>query len=72
MANIDENNSPENAMDYPEHDRTYDLFIKLCLWTVAACVALLVAMAFGFYGGGGLIGGTLLFIVLMIVCLFVL
>ena len=54
-----------NAMDYPEHERTYEAFVKLFVWGTAGCVALLVAMAFGFFGGGGLIGGTLLFIVLM-------
>ena len=60
-----------NAMDYAEHDKTYDLFLKMSIWTTAVCVALLVAMAFGFFGGGGLIGGTLLFIVLCIACKFV-
>jgi len=63
---------PENAMDYPEHERTYSTFIKLALWTTAICVALLVAMAFGFFGGGGLIGGTLVFIILMIAGFFAL
>ena len=60
-----------NAMDYAEHDKTYDLFLKMSIWTTAFCIALLVAMAFGFFGGGGLIGGTLLLIVLCIACYFV-
>ena len=64
--------APKNAMDYPEHERTYDIFIKFALWTTAACLALLIAMAFGFFGGAGLIGGTLIFIVLMIACFFAL
>lgn len=59
-----------NAMDYPEHERTYESFLWLSKWTVAFCVALLIAMAFGFFGGGGAIGGTVLFIVLMIVSFF--
>ncbi len=54
-----------NAMDYSEHEKTYDAFLKLFVWGTAGCVALLVAMAFGFFGGGGLIGGGLLFIVLL-------
>jgi len=45
---------------------------KKALWTTAACVAILVAMAFGFFAGGGLIGGTLLFVVLMVACWFAL
>jgi hypothetical protein len=54
------------AMDYAEHDRTYAGFLWLTKWTVAANVALLVAMAFGFFGGFGLIGGTLVFALLLV------
>ncbi len=61
-----------NAMDYPEHEKTYNIFLSLSVWTVAICVALLVAMAFGFFGGGGLIGGTLLFVVILAACYFAL
>jgi len=61
-----------NAMDYPEHEKTYELFLKLSVWTAVFCVALLVAMAFGFFGGGGAIGGTLLFVVLMVASYFAL
>ena len=63
---------PANAMDYSEHEKTYDIFLKLAIWTTALCIVLLIAMAFGFYGGGGLIGGSLLFIVLTIACYFAL
>lgn len=63
---------PANAMDYPEHEKTYDIFIKFSVWTTVGCVALLIAMAFGFFGGGGLIGGTLAFIILMIASYFAL
>ena len=70
MEKKTQNTTPENAMDYPEHERTYDIFIKLSIWTTAACVALLIAMAFGFFGGGGLIGGTLAFFILLIVSYF--
>ena len=65
MAKKTKSKVPENAMDYAEHDRTYEVFIKFSIWTTAACVALLIAMAFGFYGGFGLIGGTLLFLILI-------
>ena len=62
---------PVSAMDYSEHEKTYDLFLWLSRWTVVGCMGLLVAMMFGFYGGGGLIGGTLAFIILMIAAFFV-
>ena len=67
-----EDKVPANAMDYPEHEKTYEMFIKLSIWTTALCVILLIAMAFGFYAGGGLIGGTLLFVILTIATYFAL
>lgn len=60
----------DNAMDYSEHDKTYDLFLWLSKWTVVGCVALLIAMMIGFYAGGGLFGGSLVFVVLMVVAFF--
>ncbi len=72
MAKKAEKKAPANAMDYPEHERTYDQFIKFSIWSTAACVALLIAMAAGFFLGFGLIGGTLLFFVLMVACYFAL
>lgn len=72
MAKKSESKTPANAMDYPEHENTYDAFIKLSIWTTVFCVALLVAMAFGFFGGGGLIGGTILLVILMIAAYFAL
>ena len=70
MAKNTEANAPENAMDYPEHERTYENFLWLTKWTVAGCVGLLIAMAFGFFAGGGLFGGTLLFFILMLISYF--
>lgn len=64
MAKKTQSKAPANAMDYQEHERTYDIFIKFSIWTTALCVVLLIAMAFGFFGGGGLIGGTLAFLVM--------
>jgi hypothetical protein len=60
-------NPHENAMDYSEHDKTYGWFLLMVKWGVISNVILLVAMAVGFFGGWGLIGGALLFIVLHIV-----
>lgn len=62
----------KSAMDYPEHEKTYKAFLSLSVWTIVVCVALLVAMAFGFFGGGGLIGGTLLFLVMVAAAYFAL
>lgn len=70
MAKKSEDKAPANAMDYPEHERTYEHFLKFALWTTAGCVALLIAMAFGFFGGGGLIGGTVLFFILLAISYF--
>ena len=72
MAKSSKSKTPENAMDYAEHERTYELFIKASIWTTVFCVVLLIAMAFGFFGGGGLIGGTLLFVILMAAAYFAL
>lgn len=64
--------APKNAMDYAEHDNTYEIFIKFSIWTTALCVALLIAMAAGFFAGFGLFGGTLVFAILTAICYFVL
>lgn len=53
------------AMDYAEHDKTYAGFLNLAKYGTLACVALMAAMAFGFFVGG-LFSGTLFFVGLMI------
>ena len=63
---------PANAMDYSEHEKTYDLFLRMSIWTTVGCVALLLAMMVGFFLGGGLIGGSLVFAILMAVAFFLL
>ncbi|MBL4598579.1 MAG: aa3-type cytochrome c oxidase subunit IV [Rhizobiaceae bacterium] len=70
MAKNAKSSTPENAMDYSEHEKTYDAFISLTKWGVVFCVALMVAMSFGFFAGGGLFGGTLLLIILMVIAYF--
>lgn len=59
-------------MDYPEHEKTFNLFLALTKWGMVATAALLIAMAFGFFAGGGLFGGLIVFVLLMIVSRFVL
>lgn len=37
--------NPESAMDYPEHTKTFDLFIGLLKWGTIACIVVLILMA---------------------------
>jgi Bacterial aa3 type cytochrome c oxidase subunit IV len=67
----DHGNAHANAMDYSEHERTYAGFLWLTKWSVIFLLALLIAMAVGFFAGGGLVGGTLLLIVLCAIAFFV-
>jgi len=57
-------------MDYAEHERTFAMFLTMSKWLVALCVALLVAMAFGFFAGGGLFGGIIVFVILTVLAFF--
>jgi len=54
-------------MDYAEHEKTYSLFLTVVKWGVLTNVALLVAMAFGFFTTAGFFSATVLFILIMIV-----
>lgn len=65
-----ENNEP--VMDYEEHERTYAMFLTGTKWVSAATVSLLIAMAFGFFAGGGLFGGFIVFVLLLILAWFML
>lgn len=49
-------------MDYAEHDRTYNLFLGMTKYGIIANVALLAAMAFGFFTSAGFISAFLLFV----------
>jgi hypothetical protein len=60
-------------MDYAEHDRTYSAFLTLAKYVSLTCIALLAAMAFGFFfTGGGFFSGAVLFAVIMAAGYFVL
>ena len=39
-------NKTENAMDYPEHEGTYSLFLALSKYGTIAVIVLLLLMAF--------------------------
>lgn len=51
-------------MDYSEHDKTYQRFIMLAKYGSLFCVALLIAMAFGFFTNAGFFSATVLLIVI--------
>lgn len=53
-------------MDYSEHDKTYDIFMVGAKYGTLVCVALLVAMAFGFYTSGGFLVGIISFILCLV------
>lgn len=60
------------AMDYSEHDKTYNRFLGLAKYGSLVVVAILVAMAFGFFGGGGFISSLILFVLVCAVGGFIL
>lgn len=60
------------SMDHAEHEKTYDMFLALTKYGTLACVALLIAMAFGFFTSAGLISSTILFALLCVVGSFLL
>jgi hypothetical protein len=70
MAKATNDGEGNSAMDYPEHERTYDLFLTTSKWVAVLCAALMVSMAAGFFGGMGLVGGILIFIVLSVIAYF--
>ena len=51
-------------MDYAEHEKTYNYFLSATKYGTMFCVALLIAMAAGFFTTMGLIGSVVLFILL--------
>ena len=49
-------------MDYVEHRRTYAMFTEATKWGTIVVVALLVAMAVGFFTGAGFFGAFVMFL----------
>jgi hypothetical protein len=60
------------TMDYREHEKTYEKFLAGAKWGTMSIVVLMIAMAAGFFGGAGLLGGLILFIVLNVAGVFLL
>lgn len=74
MADHNEDHSVElgASMDYGEHTSTYSLFVNLAKWGAIICVALLAAMAFGFYTPAGFLSATALFLGILALAYFLL
>ena len=53
-------------MDYQEHEKTYNLFVNGAKYGSMSIVALLIAMAAGFFGGFGFFPALILFLILNI------
>lgn len=51
-------------MDFVEHERTYRLFLTIAKYGVLVTLAVLAAMAFGFFTTAGFISSTILFILI--------
>ncbi|AAN34145.1 MULTISPECIES: aa3-type cytochrome c oxidase subunit IV [Brucella] len=58
-------------MDYAEHEKTYAGFAGLVKWATVVLVALMIAMAFGFFAGG-FFSATVLFVLVCVVAWFLL
>jgi hypothetical protein len=59
-------------MDYEEHDKTYHMFVSLAKYGSLHIVALLVAMAFGFFTNAGFFSALVLFIVISAIGIYLL
>ncbi|MFC6445017.1 aa3-type cytochrome c oxidase subunit IV [Shinella zoogloeoides] len=59
-------------MDYPEHEKTYNFFINATKYGTLFCVALLVAMAAGFFTSAGFFSSLLLLILINVLGVIVL
>ena len=59
-------------MDYPEHEMTYRLFVGLAKYGTLHVVALMIAMAFGFFTSAGFFSSLILFIVISLVGIYLL
>ena len=51
-------------MYYSEHEKTYSLFLGITKYVSLITVALLIAMAFGFFTSAGFFSATILFILI--------
>ena len=71
MAKAAKNEAEVPAMDYIEHERTYENFLWLTKWGVIHIIVILLALAASTVGGMGLVGFFLVLIVLGAISYFV-
>jgi len=53
------------TMDYPEHEKSFRLFLNLAKYGTLASVALLASMAFAFFTTAGFFSGLVLFVIIL-------
>ena len=59
-------------MDYSEHEKTYSRFLGLTKYGTLGCVALMIAMAFGFFTSAGFFSAVILFVLIFAVGAYIL
>ena len=59
-------------MDYPQHAHTYHVFLALTKYGSLHVIALLIAMAFGFFTSAGFFSSLILFILISLVGIYLL
>jgi len=59
-------------MDYPQHEKSYRLFIALAKYGTLHVLAILIAMAFGFFTSAGFFSSLILFILISAVGIYLL
>ena len=60
------------AMNYEEHEHTYNVFINASKYVTMSLVILMIAMAAGFFTTIGFLGGIILFVALNVLGFFLL
>ena len=60
------------AMNYEEHEHTYNAFINASKYVTMSLVILMIAMAAGFFTTIGFLGGIVLFVALNVLGFFLL
>lgn len=59
-------------MDYAEHEKTYSIFLFMTKYGIIVCSALMIAMAFGFFAGGGFFSSLIVFVLVVALASYIL
>ncbi|HVW55950.1 MAG TPA: aa3-type cytochrome c oxidase subunit IV [Rhizobiaceae bacterium] len=59
-------------MDYPQHEKSYRLFVALAKYGTLHVLAVLIALAFGFFTSAGFFSSLILFILISAVGIYLL